>query len=108
MMLTRTSRGIPHIGPKKVWDMLGSKGVWEGLITSYDPSSMTMDPQKACDGFVAALYRDKFCKHARGASMKQVLSSLMASNLKDGTKKLLPTEDRAVRLPLPARLLLHP
>lgn len=62
---TDFTRGAPHIGPKKVWDMLGSAGVWEGLTQSYDTESMQMDPQRACDTFVASLYKVRAVRRLR-------------------------------------------
>ena len=91
---TDFSRALPHLGPKKVWDMLSMKHVWPGLLRSYDPSTGQMVPGDICDHFVRHLYTDKFAKHAKGGTLEEVLQSLAGSKLSDKTKNELPTLPR--------------
>ena len=91
---TDFSRSLPHLGPKKVWDMLSAKHVWPGLLRSYDVSTGQMVPGDMCDHFVRHLYIEKFSKHADGDTLDEVLQSLARSKLAERTKTQLPSLPR--------------
>lgn len=88
---TDFSRGLPHLGPKKVWEMLSDKQVWPGLMRSYNLHTKQLVPGDMCDYFIAHLYRDKFSKHAQGETLADVLDSLQRSKLAERTKSQLPS-----------------
>lgn len=89
-------RGLPQLGPSKVWDSLPCKGVWDSLASAYDPVTNSLDARAACDGFVAALYTEKFSNHVprKGGGLADVLAQLRASKLSDKVKQQLPSEQR--------------
>lgn len=88
---TDFSRKIPHLGAKKIWDMLPCKNIWPAIMRMYNPQTGQVCPGEACDMFIARLYLDKFCKHARGDTLEGVLASLQQSKLGDKIKNELPT-----------------
>ena len=55
---TDFTRGLPRIGPKRVWDMLPDKRVWPGLIQAYDIEAKRLDISGTCDGLIARLYAE--------------------------------------------------
>lgn len=88
---TDFTRKVPHISPRKVWDMLPSKEIWPALMRVYDPSSNEINSAEACDLFIARLYIDKFRRHAKGNTLDAVLQSLQSSKLSNKTKGELPS-----------------
>lgn len=62
---TDFSRGLPLLGPGKIWDMMPFRGIWSFLAESYDAATNSINVQQAAEGFVAALYTEKYSNHAR-------------------------------------------
>jgi hypothetical protein len=91
---TDFTRNTPHLSPKKIWDALAVRGIWPGLIRSYDIVQMGLDPSDACNFLIARLYCNKFDKHAVGVNLPDVLRSLQCSKLGDRIKQQLPSAER--------------
>jgi hypothetical protein len=94
---TDFSRKLPQITPKKVWEVLPVRTVWDGLERAFDPESSSLRVQEACDLLVAAIYSLKFCNHVPSpcpATVDAVLSALRMSRLSEKTKAQIPSRLR--------------
>lgn len=94
---TDFTRKLPQISPKRVWDLLPVKGVWSGLLESYDADAGQMVPRETCDRFIAHLYSQKFSNHVPAGvdTLSGVLHAIGGSKLSEKTKDQLPSVARA-------------
>lgn len=94
---TDFTRNLPLVGVKKIWGMLAERGMWDGILQSFDMQESTLDPGEAGDRFIARIYLENYSKHVSGvpSSLESVLCALSScSKLSDRTKTLLPSDER--------------
>ena len=100
MLLTGSdySRGMPRIGPRKLWDALHV--AIPALVMSSDfdreTGKFALDVQRTVDVFFTDMYREEFAKHAAGAGegYDALLAQLQASKLSDKVRESLPSRAR--------------
>lgn len=85
-------RKLPQITPRRVWDLVPTKTVWNSLLESFDPESGQMKVDEACNKLVAGLYSIKFCNHVKlhAPGLPGVLAALQRSKLSEKTKSQIP------------------
>lgn len=101
---TDFSRKLPQITPKKVWEVLPVRTVWDGLERAFDPESSSLRVEEACDLLVSALYSLKFCNHVPApcpSTVEGVIAALKRSKLSDKTKAQIPSRLRIEASPQP-------
>ena len=82
---TDFSRGLPLLGPRRVWDMLPQ--ITGGMVRGHE------SVEDYADGVVAALYALAYEKHTRrGGTLREVLDALRSSGLAKSTRERFPSE----------------
>lgn len=90
---TDFTRGMPRVGPRRVWDSLAY--IFLALIRSFDGDIGQLRADIAVDEVVASVYLRIFATHlghvSRRSNVNTVLSNLSRSKLADSTKGQLPS-----------------
>ena len=95
---TDYTRGLPWVGPKKVWTIVPS--ILPTLVlTCLDTSSgfAKVQPEHTASKLYGLIYANVFCNHVKnqGAALPCVLRELGSSKLSIKTKNMLPSYERA-------------
>tara|TARA_B100002051_G_scaffold91522_1_gene87458 strand:+ start:193 stop:726 length:534 start_codon:yes stop_codon:yes gene_type:complete len=102
MLLTGSdySRGLPRIGPRKLWDALHVAVPALLTVSSRDPDTghFALDVQRTVDVFFVEIYRAEFAKHVGGVASDdgydRLLEALMGSGLSERVRESLPSRAR--------------
>jgi len=96
---TDFTRGLPWIGPKKVWTMMPSiLPVLADNCITLDHGIMQMEPDATARELYGVIYANSFRSHVHSSSFSftHVLQQLANSKLSGSTKSKLPSFERAV------------
>lgn len=99
MLLTGSdySRGMPRIGPRKLWDALHVVIPALIMCSEFEPETgkFALNVERTVDVFFAEIYREEFAKHVGAADgYDALLAQLQASKLSDKVRESLPTRAR--------------
>lgn len=89
---TDFSRGMPQIGPKRVWDIL--QEITKTLAKCFDEELYQLDKQLTQEILISKIYATIFAAHTMGTrGLHNTLRALQYSKLSERTKQSLPTVD---------------
>lgn len=89
---TDFTRGMPQVGPKRIWDSLTH--VFPAMIRCFDPDRRQLREAATVDDLVVQVYAKVFSAHVAGAAAggaASLLSALQRSKLSPTTKMRMPS-----------------